>query len=43
MKPVMLDSTDYHDLRSKWFRASHEPGLFVVEGRSDLVQRELQS
>ncbi|MGF6357460.1 tetratricopeptide (TPR) repeat protein [Paenibacillus sp. 4624] len=42
MKPVLLESTDYHDLRSKWFRASHEPGLFVVEGRSDLVQHELQ-
>jgi len=42
MKPVLLESTDYHDLRSTWFRASHEPGLFVVEGRSDIVQRELR-
>lgn len=42
MKPVLLESADYHDLRSTWFRASHEPGLFVVEGRSDIVQHELQ-
>ncbi|MGQ8873822.1 hypothetical protein [Paenibacillus sp. TSA_86.1] len=42
MKPVLLESTEYHDLRSKWFRASHEPGLFVVEGRSDAVKHELQ-
>nr|WP_154985259.1 hypothetical protein [Paenibacillus xylanexedens] len=42
MKPVLLESTDYHDLRSTWFRASHEPGLFVVEGRSDIVQQELR-
>lgn len=42
MKPVRLESTDYHDLRSTWFRASHEPGLFVVEGRSDIVQQELR-
>lgn len=42
MKPVLLESTDYHDLRSQWFRASHEPGLFVIEGRSDIVRHELQ-
>lgn len=42
MKPVLLESTDYHDLRSTWFRASHEPGLFVVEGRSDIVRQELR-
>ena len=24
MMPVSLESTDYHDLRSKWFRVSHK-------------------
>lgn len=42
MKPVLLDSRDYHVLRSTWFRASHEPGLFVIEGRSETVKHELQ-
>ncbi|MEK4272101.1 tetratricopeptide repeat protein [Paenibacillus sp. FSL R7-0026] len=41
MMPVSLESTDYHDLRSKWFRVSHEPGLFVVEGTSDAVKHEI--
>lgn len=41
MMPVSLESTDYHDLRSKWFRVSHEPGLFVVEGTSDVVKHEI--
>ncbi|WP_342571719.1 hypothetical protein MKY85_02700 [Paenibacillus sp. FSL R5-0749] len=42
MMPLPLESTDYHDLRSKWFRVSHEPGLFVVEGASDAVKDEIQ-
>ena len=42
MMPLPLESTDYHDLRSKWFRVSHDPGLFVVEGASDAVKDEIQ-
>lgn len=40
--PVLLESAAYQDLRSEWFRSSHEPGLFVIEGRADMVRQELQ-
>ncbi|PQP83683.1 hypothetical protein C0Q44_03060 [Paenibacillus sp. PCH8] len=42
MMPVLMESMDYHDQRSEWFRASHEPGLFVVEGTPEAVKHELQ-
>lgn len=32
MMPVSLESTDYHDLRSKWFRVSHELDCLLLKG-----------
>ncbi|SEL19291.1 hypothetical protein [Paenibacillus sp. OK003] len=42
MIPVLLESTQYRDLRSNWLRSSHEPGLFVAQGEPDAVKHEVQ-
>ncbi|MDN4602674.1 hypothetical protein P5G61_15665 [Paenibacillus sp. F6_3S_P_1C] len=42
MNPVLLESTQYGDLRSNWLRSSHEPGLYVAQGEPDAVKHEVQ-